>query len=90
MRTDVNYKIILKFGKTTTAHHDQLKLCPLPVSQGQPIVPVPEIGDIYVQQPETHNHQGEGGQAVVQRRIRPQNLCQVINPPIRYGDVATH
>ena len=90
VRTGVNYKIISKFGKTTTAHHDQLKLCPLPASEGQPVAPVPEIGDIYIQQPEIHIRQGEGGQGAVQRRVRPQNLRQVINPPIRYGDVVTH
>ena len=65
-------------------------MCPLPVSQGQPVTPVPEIGDIYIQQPETNIRQGEGGDEVVQRRIRPQNLRQIINPPVRYGDVVTH
>eukprot|EP00112_Aurelia_sp_Birch-Aquarium-sp1_P023718 Seg718.4 transcript_id=Seg718.4/GoldUCD/mRNA.D3Y31 product="Retrovirus-related Pol polyprotein from transposon 412" pseudo=true protein_id=Seg718.4/GoldUCD/D3Y31 len=41
VRTGVNYKIISKFGKITTAHHDQLRLCPLPVSRGQPLASVP-------------------------------------------------
>eukprot|EP00112_Aurelia_sp_Birch-Aquarium-sp1_P024442 Seg7738.2 transcript_id=Seg7738.2/GoldUCD/mRNA.D3Y31 product="Gag-Pol polyprotein" protein_id=Seg7738.2/GoldUCD/D3Y31 len=90
VRTGVNYKIISKFGKINTAHHDQLRLCPLPVSQGQPLAPVPEIGDTLIQQPETNIREGEGGHGVVQGRVRPENLRQIINPPIRYGDVVTH
>ena len=80
-RSGVNYKLRSKMGKTLVSHHDQLKSCPVPASEGQPYCPVPEIPDVYVSEPQAVENA---------RMIRPQNLRQVVNPPIRFGEYVTH
>ena len=80
-RSGVNYKLRSKMGKTLASHHDQLKSCPVPASEGQPYCPVPEIPDVYVSEPQAVENA---------RMIRPQNLRQVVNPPIRFGEYVTH
>ena len=70
-RIGVNYKLRSKTGKTFVSHHDQVKSCPVPASEGQPYCPVPEIPDVYaLEEPAVENA----------RMIRPPNLHQVLNP----------
>ena len=47
-RNRVNYEIVSKEGKELVVHHDNLKLCVVPITKGIPTRPVPEIGDINI------------------------------------------
>ena len=45
-RQGVNYRIRSKIGKEIVVHHDNLKLCLVPISKGVTFFPVPESMDI--------------------------------------------
>ena len=89
-RDGVNYKLVSTRGKTLVAHHNLLKYCPVPLDQGQPVHPAPEtpgftIGEAVDIVPQ------EGNQRNVERgTARLPHLRQVINPPVRFGNVVAH
>ena len=86
----VNYKIKSDHGKEMVVHHNQLKSCPLPSVGGCPIVPIPETPEISMLKDQPGDRQEQEEHRPPLGNIRPQNLRQVVNPPIRYGDYLVH
>ena len=89
-RQGVNYNIQSNSGKLLVVHHNQLKPCPIPFDQGQPIHPVPETPGIQIGEALQRDEQegGQGGQ--IEGTARPARLRQVINPPRRFGEFVVH
>ena len=90
-RQGVNYRLRSKVGKELVAHHDNLKLCVVPISQGVTVPPVPESVDIsFVEGGTPANgaelHPGQNNQPYP----RPAHLRQNIQPPLRFGEYVTH
>jgi len=73
------------------AHHDNLKLCVVPISKGITVSPVPESMDINFAEGDNPAHQVEmnPGQDI-QQYNRPAHLRQNIQPPLRFGEYVTH
>ena len=69
-------------------HHNNLKVSAMPNLKGTVVCPTPESPEAYVVQQEATG----GDEIRVERaqNVRPRNLRQVVNPPIRYGDIVTH
>jgi len=90
-RQGVNYRIRSKVGKEMVAHHDNLKLCVVPISKGVTVSPVPESMDINFAEGDNPAHQVEmnPGQDI-QQYNRPAHLRQNIQPPLRFGEYVTH
>ena len=89
-RNGVNYTIRSHNGRSIVAHHNQLKPCPIPLEQGQPVHPTPETPGIVIRDnPQAREPLVEPG---TQNRVtvRPAHLRQVINPPVRFGDIVQH
>ena len=87
-RTGVNYNIKSQEGKELVVHHNNLKFSAMPNLKGTVVCPTPESPEISVVQQEA-----TGGDAVRAERaqyVRPRNLRQVVNPPIRYGNIVIH
>ena len=78
-------------GKEVVAHHDNLKLCDAPRSQGVTVSLVPESMDINFAEGDTPGHWVEinPGQDN-QQYTRPARLRQKIQPPLRFGEYVTH
>ena len=90
-RQGVNYRLRSKVGKELVAHHDNLKLCVVPISQGVTVPPAPESVDIsFVEDGTPANgaelHPGQNNQPYP----RPDHLRQNIQPPLRFGEYVTH
>ena len=87
-RTGVNYNIKSQEGKELVVHHNNLKVSAMPNLKGTVVCPTPESPEAYVVQQEATG----GDEIRVERaqNVRPRNLRQVVNPPIRYGDIVTH
>ena len=89
-RNGVNYTIRSHNGRSLVVHHNQLKPCPIPLDQGQPVHPTPETPGIVIRDnPQAREPLVEPG---TQNRVtvRPAHLRQVINPPVRFGDIVQH
>ena len=84
-RQGVNYRIRSRVGKEMVAHHDNLKLCVVPISQGVKVFPVPEYMDTNFAEGDTPAHQLEinPGQDI-QLYNRPARLRQNIQPLLRF------
>ena len=69
-------------------HDNNLKVSAMPNLKGTVVFPTPESPEISVVE------QGAtGGDDIRVERaqnVRPRNLRQVVNPPIRYGDIVIH
>ena len=89
-RQGVNYTIQSNGGKSLVVHHNQLKPCPIPFDQGQPIHPVPETPGIQIGEALQRDEQGGGQGGQIQGTARPARLRQVINPPRRFGEFVVH
>eukprot|EP00794_Sanderia_malayensis_P016451 gene16451-biopygen12126 len=94
-RDGVNYRLTSSMGKSLVAHHNLLKPCVLPLSPGIPVHPGPETPGITLSEtveaevdPAAGNQRDIGGGAA--RPNRPPFLRQVVNPPIRFGNVVAH
>eukprot|EP00794_Sanderia_malayensis_P016602 gene16602-biopygen14025 len=94
-RDGVNYRLTSSMGKSLVAHHNLLKPCVLPLSPGIPVHPGPETPGITPSEtveaeidPAAGNQRDIGGGAA--RPNRPPFLRQVVNPPIRFGNVVAH
>ena len=86
----VNYTLRSKEGKTLVAHHNQLKVYPVPLDKGLPINLVAETPGISVQKhvaplPEVSIQVGNEPPGP-----RPQRFRQIINSPSRYGELLAH
>ena len=90
-RQGVNYRIRSKIGKEIVVHHDNLKLCLVPISKGVPFSPVPESMDISFAEGGAPTNRVElNPRQDNQRPPRPGHLRQNIQPPLRFGDFVTH
>ena len=90
-RQGVNYRIGSKVGKEMVAHHDNLKLCVVSISQGVTVFPVPESMGINFAEGNTPAHQVEMNPwQDIQQYNRPARLRQNIQPPLRFGEYVTH
>ena len=89
-REGVNYTILSNEGKRLVTHHNQLKVCHTPPGKGQPIHPVPETPGIILQEEQPTLPQDRTNRDREFRGPRPAHLRQLVNPPIRFGDVVSH
>ena len=90
-RQGVNYRIRSKIGKEMVVHHDNLKLCLVPISKGVTFSPVPESMDISFAEGGAPTDRVElNPRQDIQRPPRPGRLRQNIQPPLRFGDFVTH
>ena len=90
-RQAVNYRISSKVGKEMIAHHDNLMLCVVSLSQGVTVSQVPESMDISFAEGDTPAYRVEmnPGQGSHQY-TRPDRLRQNIQPPLWFGKYAIH
>ena len=90
-RQGVNYRIPSKVGKEMVTHHDNLKLCVVPISQGATVSPVPESMDINFAEGDTpaHRVQMNPGQDN-QQYTRPAQLREDIQPLLKFGEYVSH
>ena len=90
-RRGVNYYLKSENGKFLTAHHNQLKTCPVPLKPGLPYCPSSETPGIVYGDCLQVGEQGRRGDRQEQPlRARPPHLHQVINPPDRFGEIVAH
>ena len=90
-RRGVNYYLKSENGKFLTAHHNQLKTCPVPIKPGLPYCPSPETpGIVYGDFLQVGEQGRQGGRQEQPLRARPPHLRQVINPPDRFGEIVAH
>ena len=90
-RQGVNYRIRSKIGKEMVVHHDNLKLCLVPISKGVPFSPVPMSMDISFAEGGAPTDRVElNPRQDIQRPPRTGRLRQNTQPPLRFGDFKTH
>ena len=87
-RQGVNYRQRSKVGKEMVAHHDNLKLCVVPISQGVTVSPVPESMDISFAKGDAPVEMNSGQDK--QQYTCSGRLRQNIQPPLRFGEYVTH
>ena len=87
-RKGVTYNIRSSAGRSLVAHRSQLKSCPLPLDQGQPVHPAPETPVVVIREvPQVEQQeQNEAQHIQVRDTPRPAPLRQAINRPCRYGE----
>ena len=65
-----------------------MKVSAMPNVKGTVVCPTPESPEISVIGQEATG--GEDIRVELAQNVRARNLRQVVNPPIRYGDIVTH
>ena len=66
-------------------HQNNLKVSAIPNLKGTVICPAPESPEISVVEQKATG--GDDIKIESAQNVRPRNLRQVVNPPIRYGDI---